>query len=147
MNVAPNDVRKAVSSDALSTPCALPSGSMIVTIPFGVVLCALAIDEGGWKESPEIEERESVVLIVEAGLNFSPSTPDIAELIEDFLLGSFTLSDLGDCVLSNVTTFMPTDLPVDAGRNTDVAVFRFSTVCSGWKLAQHAALVSPVEYS
>ena len=46
-----------------------------------------------------------------------------------------------------MTTFIPTVFPVDAGKNIDVAFLRLSMVCSGWKLAQHAAFVSPVEYS
>lgn len=55
---------------------------MTVTVPFGVVLCELEIDDGGRKDAPEIDEAlvESSVAV---GVNFIASIPLDTELLVD----------------------------------------------------------------
>ena len=50
-------------------------------------------------------------------------------------------------VVSIVTTLTPIAPPAEEGMNKEVTFFFFRMVLSGWKLAQHCAFVSPVEYS
>lgn len=84
--------------------------------------------------------------MVDAGVNCKASIPVDAELTDDFLLVMLGSRVVGPDV-SIVTTFTPIAPPADDGMNKDVTFFFLRMVLSGWKLAQHEAFVSPVEYS
>lgn len=112
-------------------------------IPLGVVDCELATEEGGRKDSPEIDGASELEDDC-AGVSCSASIPVDAELTDDFLLAMLALLDLS-CGCSKVTTLTPTAVLLVAGMNREVALCLFTIVLVGWKLAQHEALVSPVE--
>lgn len=130
IKVAPRADRKAVSSIALRIPRGVPHASIIVTVPLGVVLCELDTDDGGRKDAPEIDEPlvESSVAV---GVNFIASIPLDTELLLDSWLTILELLDVNSSG-STVTTFIPTDVPVDAGMKTVVACFFLIATRAGW---------------
>lgn len=102
----------------------------MVTVPLGVVLCPLDMDDGGRNDAPEIEEFR-VESSVAVGVNDSASIPLVTELLGDSWLAGLALLSLTSSG-STVTTFIPTEVPVEAGMNTVVACFFLIATLSGW---------------
>jgi len=86
------------------------------------------MNDAGRKDSPDIEE--ALELSVEAGVRSRASMPEVAEEIEDFLLMVLALLDPPPGV-STETTFIPIELPVDAGMKIDVIFFLVRIVRGG----------------
>lgn len=130
MKVAPRAVRNAVNSSAFNIPFGLPTASITVTNPFGVVLRELSKDGGGLKDSPDIDPVCEESTSVEAGVSCRLSRPVDTELIDDFLLARLALLE-SVAGVSSTTTFIPRDCPEEDGMNKEVTFFFLITVLAG----------------
>jgi hypothetical protein len=122
---AANAVRNAVISSAFTKPIGFPTLSRRVRLPFGVVLCWLAMLGGGTKLPPLTVEAAVCEDRVLDGVNVSPaisllmlgSRPaDVVELIEPFFEGVPIGSERD-------TIFIPTVRLLEAGMNSVVCAF------------------------
>lgn len=86
------------------------------------------MEGGGLNDSPEIEEGLlDCELIVDAGVSDKVSRLAVVDEMDDFCFMLLALLG-GSTGVATDTTFMPIELPVDAGMNKDVTFFFLMTV-------------------